>query len=107
MFTFTVATCMLKPGSYCAACKLDFKVTIKKEIRNCNSAMYLSKKRIIYLALSDDDEECNIEDVSVCNAMQNVFTNKGKAQASGSTSLCRGRLACRSTEGMPRTATET
>ncbi|KAK1934798.1 hypothetical protein X943_001626 [Babesia divergens] len=75
-----------------AACKLDFKVTIKKEIRNCNSAMYLSKKRIIYLALSDDDEECNIEDVSVCNAMQNVFTNKEVDWHVDQLKGCLGRL---------------
>ncbi|CDR93722.1 hypothetical protein, conserved [Babesia bigemina] len=59
-----------------AACKLNFTITTRKEIRECNNPQYLIKKRIIFLALSDEDKGCTIEDIAVCNALAKVFTNE-------------------------------
>lgn len=75
-----------------AACKLNFKITTKKEIRNCNSVEYLKKKRIIYLSLADAAEGCTIEDISVCNAMDNVFNEKEVNWHSKELKGCLGRI---------------
>ncbi|GFE53593.1 hypothetical protein protein [Babesia ovis] len=75
-----------------AGCKLNLKITQRKEIRECNNPGYLTKKRIILLALSDDHEGCNIEDIAVCNALADVFENKEVNWHIGQLRGCFGRL---------------
>ncbi|GBE61137.1 hypothetical protein BOVATA_026300 [Babesia ovata] len=75
-----------------AACKLNFTITTRKEIRECNNPKYLIKKRIILLALSDDDEGCTIEDIAVCNALASVFNNQDVDWESPQLNGCLGRL---------------
>ncbi|ORM39797.1 uncharacterized protein BXIN_0202 [Babesia sp. Xinjiang] len=75
-----------------AACKLDYKITTKKEIRECNNAGYLINKRLIMLALSDEDRGCNIEDIVVCHALASVFEGKDVNWHADQLMGCLGRL---------------
>eukprot|EP00371_Babesia_bovis_P001671 XP_001610318.1 hypothetical protein [Babesia bovis T2Bo] len=86
-----VKNCRIIHYNY-AGCKLNFQITTKKEIRECNNPGYLTKKRLILLALSDDDESCTVEDIAVCKALSLVFDGKDVNWHSGQLLGCLGRL---------------